>query len=153
MSIWTTHPNAGAISAAYASYFISYIPLGTAPLLFAWLSDLIPQDPEARSLIVGVAVAGYYAISAWSQVLIWPASQAPFYRVGWQSALALLVVVIGMTGVLRWIDVRYLLPKRVAFRAELDRGTGESEPGDQDRGSSRDVDWKVKTRVVDRAVA
>ena len=153
MSIWTTHPNAGAISAAYASYFISYIALGTAPLLFAWLSDLIPQDPEARSLIVGVAVAGYYAISAWSQVLIWPASQAPFYRVGWQSALALLVVVIGMTGVLRWIDVRYLLPKRVAFRAELDRGTGESEPGDQDRGSSRDVDWKVKTRVVDRAVA
>lgn len=45
MSIWTSHPNTVALSAAYASYFISYICLGTAPLIFAWLSDLIPQDP------------------------------------------------------------------------------------------------------------
>ena len=102
---------------------------------------------------MGVAVAGYYAISAWSQVLIWPASQAPFYQVGWQSALALLVVVIGMTGLLRCIDVRYLLPKRLAFRAELERDAEEHDSGDQDRGDSRDVDWTVKTRVVDRALA
>jgi hypothetical protein len=40
----------------------------------------IPQDPEARSLIVGVAVAGYYAISSWSQVLVWPATQAPYCK-------------------------------------------------------------------------
>lgn len=78
MSIWTSHPTSVPVSAAYASYFINYVALGTAPLIFAWLSDLIPQDPEARSLVVGVAVAGYYAISAWSQVLVWPASQAPF---------------------------------------------------------------------------
>lgn len=67
--------------------------------------------------------------------------------------MALLVVVIGMTGALRWIDVRYLLPKRVAFRAELEREAGEEESGDQERSGSRDVDWKVKTRVVDRGVA
>lgn len=54
--------------------------------------------------------------------------------------------------VLRWIDVRYLLPKRVAFRAELEREVGESEPGDTERSSSRDVD-KLKTRVVNRHVA
>ncbi|CAK1363658.1 Pantothenate transporter liz1 [Cercospora beticola] len=58
MSIWTSHPTSVPVSAAYASYFINYVALGTAPLIFAWLSDLIPQDPEARSLIVGVAVAG-----------------------------------------------------------------------------------------------
>jgi hypothetical protein len=120
MSIWTSHPASVALSAAYASYFISYICLGTAPLIFAWLADLIPQDPEARSLVVGVSVAGYYAISAWSQVLVWPASQAPYYKYGWQSALALLVLVIIMTCTLRYIDVRYLLPKREAFQAEID---------------------------------
>lgn len=120
MSIWTTHPDTVALSAAYASYFISYICLGTAPLIFAWLSDLIPQDPEARSLAVGVAVAGYYSISAWSQVLVWPASQAPFYKYGWQSALALLVLVIIMTCILRFVDVRYLLPQREEFRAVLE---------------------------------
>ncbi|KAJ5873859.1 Major facilitator superfamily domain general substrate transporter [Penicillium soppii] len=120
MSIWTANPASVALSAAYASYFISYICLGTAPLIFAWLSDLIPQDPEARSLAVGVAVAGYYAISAWSQVLVWPASQAPYYKYGWQSALALLVLVIIMTSILRFVDVRYLLPQREEFRAVIE---------------------------------
>lgn len=40
MSIWTLHPSKLPISAAYASYFISYMTLGTAPLIFAWVSDL-----------------------------------------------------------------------------------------------------------------
>ena len=40
--------------------------------------DRIPQDPEVRSLVIGVTIAGYYAISAWSQVLVWPAVQAPY---------------------------------------------------------------------------
>lgn len=137
MSIWTSHPSTTPDAAAYASYFISYVCLGTAPLIFAWLSDLIPQDPEVRSLCVGVAVAGYYAISAWSQVLVWPASQAPTCKFpdldqvlfpwcntdrltdkyGWQSSIALWVLVLVMTCTLRFIDVRYLRPKREAFDA------------------------------------
>ncbi|KAI9842551.1 MAG: hypothetical protein M1837_007064 [Sclerophora amabilis] len=124
MSVWTRHPTSVSISAAYASYFINYVALGTAPLIFSWLSDILPQDPEARSLIVGVAVAGFYAVSAWSQVLVWPASEAPYYSYGWQSSLALFILVIIMTCVLRFVDVRYLLPKRLAFRAEIH---GEAE--------------------------
>ncbi|KAK3707336.1 hypothetical protein LTR37_012180 [Vermiconidia calcicola] len=119
MSIWTSHPKATPLAAAYASYFINYMCLGTAPLIFAWLSDLIPQDPEARSLIVGVSVAFYYAISSWSQVLVWPASQAPHYKYGWESALALWIMCIAMTCVLRFVDVRYLRPKREEFDAAI----------------------------------
>lgn len=61
MSVWTRHPTSTPIGAAYASYFISYFSLGTAPLIMAWLSDLIPQDPEARTLTLGYAIAGVYA--------------------------------------------------------------------------------------------
>ncbi|KAJ5559064.1 Major facilitator superfamily domain general substrate transporter [Penicillium sp. DV-2018c] len=156
MSIWTRHPASVALSAAYASYFISYIALGTAPLIFAWLSDLIPQDPEARSLTVGVAVAGYYAISAWSQVLVWPASQAPFYKYGWQSALALLVLVIIMTCVLRYVDVIYLLPKREEFREVLEddiiaskaAASASAVSGDQtDAHRRKDGSSKVSVKV------
>ncbi|KAK7056520.1 hypothetical protein VNI00_003076 [Paramarasmius palmivorus] len=75
MSVWDV-----PLGAKYFSYFISYLCLGTAPLIFAWVSDLIPQDPEQRALVVGVAIALYYAISSWSQVLIWPAKEAPHYR-------------------------------------------------------------------------
>ncbi|EEH48127.2 uncharacterized protein PADG_04211 [Paracoccidioides brasiliensis Pb18] len=97
MSIWTSHPTKIAVSAAYASYFISCICLGTAPLIFSWLSDITPQDPEARSLIIGVSVAGYYSIM---------------------------------------IDVRYLLPQRVAFRATLNSGTSRLEKFDEEYSSS-----------------
>lgn len=43
-------------------------------------SSRLPHDPEARTLIVGYSIAGLYAILSWSQVLIWPASQAPFCK-------------------------------------------------------------------------
>lgn len=82
MSIWTRHSDSVPISAAYASYFISYMCLGTAPLLMAWLSDLLPRDPEARTLILGGAISGTYAVIAWSQVLVWPAAEAPYCTFG-----------------------------------------------------------------------
>ncbi|KAI0126847.1 major facilitator superfamily transporter [Xylariales sp. AK1849] len=130
MSVWTASPNTTPLATAYASYFISYLCLGTAPLIFAWLSDLLPQDPEARTLIVGVAIATYYGVSAWSQVLVWPAVQAPYYKYGWQSAIALWILVIVMACLLRYIDVKHLLPKREAFHTTLLEGSNgdEAEP-------------------------
>ncbi|KUI60970.1 putative transporter SEO1 [Cytospora mali] len=119
MSIWTRHPSSTPLTAAYASYFISYLCLGTAPLIMSWLSDLLPQDPEARTLILGYAIAGVYAIIAWSQVLVWPASEAPYYKHAWQVSIALWILVIFMTVFLRVVDVRFLLPKRLAARAPV----------------------------------
>lgn len=40
MSIWTRHPEALGLAAAYSSYFLNYMVLGTAPLIFAWLADM-----------------------------------------------------------------------------------------------------------------
>jgi hypothetical protein len=48
MSIWKV-PN----SAKYFSYFISFAVLGTAPPIFAWLSDMTPHDAEMRALLLG----------------------------------------------------------------------------------------------------
>ncbi|KAL3419931.1 major facilitator superfamily transporter [Phlyctema vagabunda] len=151
MSIWTSHPTSVALSAAYASYFISFLALGTAPLIMSWLSDLIPQDPEARSLIVGVAIAAYYAISAWSQVLVWPAVQAPYYKYGWQSALACWVLVIIMTCMLRYIDIKWLLPERLAFAQQIhgDEVVAEDEIASSRRSSAASNGDAKKTGVVD----
>ncbi|KIX09404.1 uncharacterized protein Z518_00484 [Rhinocladiella mackenziei CBS 650.93] len=80
----------------------------------------IPQDPEARSLIVGVAITGDYAIAAWSNFLMWPAKQAPYYQYGWESAMALLFTAIIMTCLLRFIDVRYLRKQRLEFVTTLE---------------------------------
>ncbi|KAJ2975006.1 hypothetical protein NQ176_g5759 [Zarea fungicola] len=112
MSVWTTNPSGTPLSAAYAAFFMQRIALGTAPLIWSWLSDLSPTDPEGRTLIVGASIAVYYSISAWSQVLLWPASQAPHYQFGWQSAIGLCALVVTLCVVLRIIDVRFLAPKR-----------------------------------------
>lgn len=42
MIIWTRQPVSVGISAAYASFFISYITLGTAPLIFCTYTDFSP---------------------------------------------------------------------------------------------------------------
>lgn len=55
-----------------------------------------PTDPEGRTLIVGASIAGYYSISAWSQVLLWPASQAPHCE-----KISRLVPVIHLTNLVR----------------------------------------------------
>ncbi|KAJ0318267.1 hypothetical protein COL5a_010725 [Colletotrichum fioriniae] len=148
MSVWSSHPTTTPLATAYASNFILFTAMGTAPLIFAWLADILPHDPEARTLIVGVAIAGYYAISAWSQVLVWPATQAPYYKYAWQSAIAIGVLVIIMTCVLRYIDAKHLEPKREQFRATIIEA---AEAGDRDAADSiaRDsVDRKVKSAAI-----
>ncbi|KAM0742377.1 hypothetical protein ACQRIT_002554 [Beauveria bassiana] len=142
MSVWTAHPQGTPLSAAYAAYFIQRIALGTAPLIWAWLSDLSPTDPEGRTLIVGASIAGYYSISAWSQVLLWPASQAPYYNYGWQSACALCALVAILCVVLRIMDVRYLASKRKAD-AQIAAVIAEEARGLEDAYKKLDAESRV----------
>ncbi|KAM3560821.1 hypothetical protein MY1884_002690 [Beauveria asiatica] len=142
MSVWTALPQDTPLSAAYAAYFIQRIALGTAPLIWAWLSDLSPTDPEGRTLIVGASIAGYYSISAWSQVLLWPASQAPYYNYGWQSACALCTLVAILCVVLRIMDVRYLAPKRKAD-AQVAAVIAEEARGLEDAYKKLDAETRV----------
>lgn len=51
MSIWTSLPDQVPETAAYAGYFLNYIILGTAPLLFSWLADMY-APPSNSSLPV-----------------------------------------------------------------------------------------------------
>lgn len=41
MSVWTSHPKSVPLSAAYASYFISYTTLGTLMARFSYYFNLI----------------------------------------------------------------------------------------------------------------
>lgn len=40
MSVWTSMPDQVSDKVAYAGYFMNYVILGTAPLLFSWLADM-----------------------------------------------------------------------------------------------------------------
>ncbi|GJC86754.1 pantothenate transporter liz1 [Colletotrichum liriopes] len=148
MSVWTAHPTTTSLAVAYAANFITFTAMGTAPLIFAWLADILPHDPEARTLIVGVSIAGYYAISAWSQVLVWPATQAPYYKYAWQSAIAIGVLVIIMTCVLRYIDARYLEPKRELYMATVIETVAKDDGEPAEEVVRDSVDRKVKSTAT-----
>ena len=76
------------------------------------MSDMHPLDAEQRALIIGICISLYYAVSeyfqpgptehtdAWSNVLIFPASQAPHYQYGFQVTVALWItcgmVIVGL---------------------------------------------------------
>jgi hypothetical protein len=40
MSVWTSMPDQVSDKVAYMGYFMNYVILGTAPLLFSWLADM-----------------------------------------------------------------------------------------------------------------
>lgn len=90
---------------------------------------------------MGTTIAAYYAISAWSQVLIWPAKQAPHYKYGWkvsrdlesrslelttyqtghslsQVSVGLFVALIIGLFTLRIIDLRYIRPQNYRIAQE-----------------------------------
>ncbi|BEI88838.1 uncharacterized protein CcaverHIS019_0202000 [Cutaneotrichosporon cavernicola] len=86
MTVWNV-PN----SAKYYAYFILYMLQSHGPPLWAWLSDMLPTHAEQRALTLGVCITAYYAINAWSNILIFPTKQAPHYRYGWPVCLALYI--------------------------------------------------------------
>jgi hypothetical protein len=94
------------------------------------MSDLSPHDAEQRAFVLGFSIAFYYAvgmsflappsnqltsIGAWSNVLIWPASQVPHYRVAWQCSIALWTLVIILLCALRWTELRFIRSVYVLF--------------------------------------
>ncbi|KAH6972066.1 major facilitator superfamily domain-containing protein [Ilyonectria sp. MPI-CAGE-AT-0026] len=109
MTVWTNKSDQVPLSAAYASFFLAYTCQAGGNILMAWLADLLPQDPEARTLIVGISVTAIYAISSGIQILMWPASKAPYFTKGWPITIGMWTLLAIMVIALRYLDVRYLL--------------------------------------------
>jgi len=123
MSIWNV-----PLGAKYFSYFACFLSLATAPPIFAWMSDLSPHDAEQRAFIIGFSIAFYYAVGAWSNVLIWPASEVPHYRVAWQCSIALWCLVIIELCLLRYTELKWIRPRNMAIAAEKYDSEPASDP-------------------------
>lgn len=105
--------------------FMFFFTTSSGPPLWSWMSDMHPLDAEQRALIIGICISLYYAVSkwhcssvfsvycqclcfsdAWSNVLIFPASQAPHYKYGFQVTVALWVTCGMVIVALRIYDVK-----------------------------------------------
>ncbi|KAK4688214.1 MFS transporter, ACS family, pantothenate transporter, partial [Tremellales sp. Uapishka_1] len=139
LSVWDV-----SNGAKYFSFFATYLSLATAPPIFAWLSDLSPHDAEQRAFILGWAIAFYYAMGAWSNILIWPASEAPHYKAGWKVSIGLWILVIVLLFGLRFFELRVIRPRnrRLAAEASVQAENQQSAA----LYSSHDVEEDVKDK-------
>ncbi|GFZ44834.1 hypothetical protein JCM24511_02560 [Saitozyma sp. JCM 24511] len=108
------------VGALYYAYFMLYVLQTASPLVWAWMSDMLPRDPEQRSMIIGVCIALYYATNAWANPLIYPASEAPHYKRGWFAVLALLIFSALTIISLRIYDVKVARPRNYQMAIEAE---------------------------------
>lgn len=86
-------------------FFFLWVSNSAGPILLAWMADCCPS-PEERSMIVAIAVTFVFVIDAWANVFIYPASQAPHYKIGYKAATAFAVACILLTGVFKLLEKR-----------------------------------------------
>ncbi|TIA93117.1 hypothetical protein E3P99_00284 [Wallemia hederae] len=71
------------------AYFFLYLSNAAGPLIIAWMSDLIgTQNTEMRTIYIGLAVCLVNAIDSFQNIFIYPASEAPNYRIGYKAGAA-----------------------------------------------------------------
>lgn len=100
LSVWP-----GGIPIKMVGFFLTYAANAISPILVAWMADVCPI-PEERAMIIGVTVSLVYAMDSWMNLFIYPASQAPKYKVGYKAAAAFTVASIIFTGIFKKFETR-----------------------------------------------
>lgn len=75
----------------FAAYIMIYSTTSTTPILMSWMARVWREYPERRALITGMVTLCSNANEAWMVLVLWPATQAPSYPVGFKCALAFIV--------------------------------------------------------------
>ncbi|KAK4686779.1 bacterial leucyl aminopeptidase, partial [Tremellales sp. Uapishka_1] len=87
-------------------YFLLWLSNATGPILIAWMAEQCPS-PEERAILLGISITIVFSMDAWDNILIYPASQAPHYRVGYKAASAFAAGSIIFTLIFKWFSVKY----------------------------------------------
>lgn len=90
-------------------------------VILAWLSDLTPHDAEARSFCIGFGIAFFYAVGAWSNILVWPASTAPRFPTAWPTTIGLIVMAICLLLFFRYVELKWIRPQNTRIAEEKAR--------------------------------
>ncbi|WRT67548.1 uncharacterized protein IL334_004520 [Kwoniella shivajii] len=127
-----------------AGYMLIYCAVGSGALLLTWFSELCSADAEVRTLVIGLANGIGYAWISGFPFIMYPASQAPHYKVGYQMGAGFYAIAITGCTIMALLVRRYGLPY-------------QNVPKSHDRirsGSSPETgrDEEEKTQGVEEAV-
>ncbi|KAI5812694.1 putative transporter [Pyronema omphalodes] len=80
-----------------------FISNAAGPIILAWMADETGRAPEERTVMVAVMVTLVYAVDCWANIFLWPAKEAPRYRVGYWAAAGWTALSMGMAG---WVKYK-----------------------------------------------
>ncbi|ODN86316.1 hypothetical protein L198_07334 [Cryptococcus wingfieldii CBS 7118] len=106
-----------------ASFLMLSISVPGANLFAAWVGTLAKHSAEERSAIIAAFLTTYYAITAGAPLKIWPASEAPHYRIGWTYASAMWAAVIPIVLLIVYLERRQ---RRIDDRCEIELQVGDN---------------------------
>ncbi|CAM1502482.1 Fc.00g044660.m01.CDS01 [Cosmosporella sp. VM-42] len=132
-------------------YFLTFATAAWGYALLAWVAEILRKEPEARSIIVGVAVTLVYVGHATIPLRAWRVSDAPTYPIGFPLAAAFSVGSILTILGLRFYIRKYpdVLDWGLDWEAKRDGAVEEIIPKNE---SDPAIDQKVQaTQTTDRA--
>ncbi|CAK7220288.1 hypothetical protein SCUCBS95973_004108 [Sporothrix curviconia] len=68
----------------YVAWFLTFAPVGTGALLFAWGNELCGNSAEQRAILLGWLNTMGYTFNAFVPLYAYPANEAPYYKYGYK---------------------------------------------------------------------
>ncbi|WVW81420.1 hypothetical protein I302_103414 [Kwoniella bestiolae CBS 10118] len=123
-----------------ASFMLINFSAPGANLFVAWVGQIAKHSAEERSAIIAAFVTTYYAITAGMPLKVWPAKQAPTYKIGWKYATSMYAAAIPVILLVLFLEKRQ---ERIdANKKEidnLDETASEEDKSPYDDLTRRDV--------------
>ncbi|WWD06208.1 hypothetical protein V865_004294 [Kwoniella europaea PYCC6329] len=89
-----------------ASFMLINFSAPGANLFVAWVGQIAKHSAEERSAIIAAFVTTYYAITAGMPLKVWPAKQAPTYKIGWKYATSMYAAAIPVILIVLYLEKR-----------------------------------------------
>jgi ACS family pantothenate transporter-like MFS transporter len=96
-----------SFGAKYFAWFLTFAPVGTGALLFAWGNELCGQSAEERAILLGWLNTMGYVFNAWVPLYAYPAEQAPYYKYGYKVNAALWGIYLIGIPVIVWFSIKF----------------------------------------------
>ncbi|WWC57476.1 uncharacterized protein I303_100008 [Kwoniella dejecticola CBS 10117] len=124
-------------SVRFASYFIMSIPTVFADLQIAWYGTLLAHSAEERSFMVAFGVVSMYCLNAGVPLSVWPATEAPHWRIGWKYSASCWAGAIVLFFCLVWYERNSKLLRARNAIAQDDEASANDQIESDDRFDSK----------------
>jgi hypothetical protein len=120
----------------FVAYYMSYMSAGVPGIYYSWFPELIPHDHEMRGFLTAFSNIFSYVNQIWVSDAVWRTIEAPRFRPGFIWASVFSVVLITLSLLLHFLEVR-------------DRKKREAEAGDT---SQVDIETATKKQKAGNTV-